>query len=425
MGLLLASAAVAQVTPPAVLNPSDPSLRLWLDASTLVSAGLLEGDPVHSWLDKSNYATELKPRTMTFANGPYIGDPVEENPHLRYVNINGNNVPTVRFDRDGSVLGNPAIDGSGSTDRLYQSNNLASLSQFDPLDIGDGSSLTTFIVFKPDVTSSVNEQGGPILGYQAVYGKRGSGSSVYQLGIINNTDQGANIGVYNFVNYDGPVSYRSIAIPTEQTWHVTSQVVTDNPGAAESDTLQFFDADGMSPTQTLTEMGTQRPDGTPNNLINNRNASTPEPFGIGGHAQNCCGEGETFAGNVAELIIFAKTLTPTEYAQVSSYLSAKYFTAPPSNLAGDYDGSGVVDGLDLTAWKSQFNMPLGAAPNADGNGDGTVDGQDFLIWQRNLGASNAVGAAGSVPEPATAVMLACGLALMARNRSRRQSQTLI
>jgi hypothetical protein len=70
-------------------------------------------------------------------------------------------------------------------------------------------------------------------------------------------------------------------------------------------------------------------------------------------------------------------------------------------------------------------MPLGAAPNADGNGDSTVDGQDFLIWQRKLGASNAVGTASSVPEPATAVMLACGLALVARNRSRRQSQTLI
>jgi hypothetical protein len=166
-------------------------------------------------------------------------------------------------------------------------------------------------------------------------------------------------------------------------------------------------------------MGVVLGDGTPVTTVVNRNASTPEPFGIGAHAQNCCGEGETFAGNIAELIIFAKTLTPTEHAAVASYLSAKYFTAPATSLAGDYDGSGTVNDLDLSVWKDQFGDPVGPAPNADGNGDGQIDGQDFLIWQRGLGSSSVVASAGSVPEPATAALAVCGLSLLVRRRTRR------
>jgi hypothetical protein len=418
LALLLVAAASAQVTPPAVLNPADPTLRLWLDASTLVDGGLLEGDPIHSWVDQSSYATEMKPRTSTFIGGPNIGDPVEENPHLRYVNINGNNVPTVRFDRDGSALGNPAVDGSGSTDRLYQTNNLASQGQFDPLDIGDGTSLTTFIVFNPDVTNNYNEQGGPLLGAQVVFGKRGSSSAVYQLGIWNFPENPNTNGKFDYITYDSNTAYYTAATPTFQTWHVTSMVVTDVPETS-ADQLAFYDSDDMSPTQTLTDMGVVLGDGTPVTTVVNRNASTPEPFGIGAHAQNCCGEGETFAGNIAELIIFAKTLTPTEHAAVASYLSAKYFTAPATSLAGDYDGSGTVNDLDLSVWKDQFGDPVGPAPNADGNGDGQIDGQDFLIWQRGLGSSSVVASAGSVPEPATAALAVCGLSLLVRRRTRR------
>jgi hypothetical protein len=418
LSLLLCASASAQVTPPAVLNPADPALRLWLDASTLVDAGLLEADPVASWIDQSSYATQMKPRTSTFLGGPNIGDPVEENPHLRYVNINGNNVPTVRFDRDGSALGNPAVDGSGSTDRLYQTNNLASLGQFDPLDIGDGTSLTTFIVFKPDVTNNYNEQGGPILGAEVVFGKRGSSSAVYQLGIWNFPESPNTNGKFDYITYDSNTAYFSNQTPTFQTWHVTSLVVTDVPNSS-ADQVNILDADDMSPTQTLTDMGLILGDGTPVTNVVNRNASTPEPFGIGAHAQNCCGEGETFAGNIAEMIIFAKTLTPTEYSQVSAYLSAKYFTAPATSLAGDYDGNGVVNGLDLDVWQDQIGDPVGAAPNADGNDDGQIDGQDFLIWQRGLGGSSVSTAANSVPEPATAVLVACGLSPLVRRRTRR------
>ncbi|MCC6491563.1 MAG: hypothetical protein IT424_00915 [Pirellulales bacterium] len=418
--LLLAATAAAQAVPP-VLNTSDPALRLWLDAATLADAGLVEGDPVTSWVDRSSYGTIMAPRTTSNPSGPFIGDPVEENPHLQFVEIAGKMAPSVRFDRDGptSQLGDPNVDGTGSTDRLYQTNNLAP--EFDPLDIGDGSNLTTFIVFNPDVTTSLGSTGGPILGYQVIYGKRGTNSSVYQLGIKNYPNE----GFFTHVSYDGPVEYQSMVAPTEQVWHVTSQVITDNEGSAEVDTLQFFDADAMSPDQTLTELGTQRVNaqGTPNNLINNRNASTPEPFGLGGHSQACCGEGETFAGNIAELIIFAKKLSDQEFADVSSYLSQKYFATGGGGLDGDYDGDSDVDGDDLVVWENQFGiLPVPAAPNADGNGNGAVDGGDFLVWQNNFGAPGAAGAASAIPEPTAAVLLASGLAMMARVHVRKRTR---
>ncbi|BBO33710.1 dockerin type I repeat-containing protein [Lacipirellula parvula] len=419
LALLFTVTAFAQPTPPAVLNTTDPALRLWLDASTLSTAGYLTGDPVTSWTDKSSYGTIMAPRTTTNPNGPGIGDPVEENPHFELVDIAGKMTPTVRFDRDGppSQYGNPAVDGSGSTDRLYQTNNLktqANPSAFDPLDIGDGSSLTTFLVYKPAVTTSLNSGGGPILGTQVVYGKRGTSSSVYMFGINNSPNNGYN----TFVSYDGPVLYQSLTKPTEQVWHVTSMVITDNPGSSDVDTLQFFDAESMTPNQTLTEMGTQRQDGVPNNIINGRNASTPEPFGIGGHSQACCGEGETFGGNIAELIIFSKKLTAQEYADVGAYLSQKYFT-PGASVPGDYNGDGSVNGDDLAVWKTQYGQALPAAPNADGTGDGVIDGADFLFWQRAMGGGAGVAAASAVPEPTSALLLVSAVSMLAWERRRR------
>ena len=56
----------AQVTPPSVLNTSDPDLRFWVSSDDLVTAGLNDGDPVALWTDRSLYGTTLSPRTSTF-----------------------------------------------------------------------------------------------------------------------------------------------------------------------------------------------------------------------------------------------------------------------------------------------------------------------------------------------------------------------
>jgi len=71
-----------------------------------------------------------------------------------------------------------------------------------------------------------------------------------------------------------------------------------------------------------------------NDGINEDPAGLVEPFGIGAHAQDCCGEGETFSGNIAEIIIYAGALSQADKAQVYQYLANKYLPIPePSSLA--------------------------------------------------------------------------------------------
>jgi hypothetical protein len=76
-----------------------------------------------------------------------------------------------------------------------------------------------------------------------------------------------------------------------------------------------------------------------------------------------------------------------------------------ASFAADFNHDGKVNGADLTVWKGAFSTT--AAGDADADGDS--DGADFLVWQKQLGSGGpAVGAAGAVPEPATAWLIAIG-----------------
>jgi hypothetical protein len=89
------------------------------------------------------------------------------------------------------------------------------------------------------------------------------------------------------------------------------------------------------------------------------------------------------------------------------------------SLDADFDNDGDVDAADLPVWRSS----LGVNANGDANDDGVTNGADFLIWQRQLGndATPAVAAGSAVPEPASALLLAGGLAA-AGSRRRRTSR---
>jgi autotransporter-associated beta strand protein len=65
-------------------------------------------------------------------------------------------------------------------------------------------------------------------------------------------------------------------------------------------------------------------------------------------------------------------------------------------LAGDFDGSGIVNAADLSQWQGD----VGLNGDSDADGDGDSDGRDFLIWQANVGGhSPGLAVTNVVPEP--------------------------
>ncbi|HEY3392477.1 MAG TPA: dockerin type I domain-containing protein [Lacipirellulaceae bacterium] len=97
-------------------------------------------------------------------------------------------------------------------------------------------------------------------------------------------------------------------------------------------------------------------------------------------------------------------------------------------MGADFNGDGVVNGLDLVIWQQNVGIDMGATgAQGDADGDGDVDGDDFLIWQQTLGpvpgsgsGSGAQQLGSNVPEPGSlALLLAAMLALAAHRRQTR------
>jgi hypothetical protein len=96
-------------------------------------------------------------------------------------------------------------------------------------------------------------------------------------------------------------------------------------------------------------------------------------------------------------------------------------TLVPTGLPGDYNGNGVVDAADYTAWRDALAVP-GATLLNDPT-PGSVDESDFAYWRSHFGdsltpggGSGALGGAAqgfAVPEPATAVLLLMALSWLA------------
>lgn len=75
---------------------------------------------------------------------------------------------------------------------------------------------------------------------------------------------------------------------------------------------------------------------------------------------------------------------------------------PPAPPEGDYNSDGKVDAADYVVWQKQIY------PDADGNFDTLIDEYDYYLWEENFGEPSG-GAAGPVPEPASAVLALSGL----------------
>jgi probable HAF family extracellular repeat protein len=102
-----------------------------------------------------------------------------------------------------------------------------------------------------------------------------------------------------------------------------------------------------------------------------------------------------------------------------------------AGLAGDYNGNGVVDAADYTAWRDHLGQTF-TLPNEDPDTTpGQVTIEDYDFWKANFGNMAAGGGAGSgsagashslaaVPEPAALLLAAMTLASTLGTLTRRQ-----
>ena len=84
-------------------------------------------------------------------------------------------------------------------------------------------------------------------------------------------------------------------------------------------------------------------------------------------------------------------------------------------IAGDYNRSGIVDAADYNVWRDSIGSTVNLV--ADGNANGVIDAPDYNIWRDNFG--NLLGAAGAVPEPNAALLLAAALLMLALGHRER------
>ena len=85
--------------------------------------------------------------------------------------------------------------------------------------------------------------------------------------------------------------------------------------------------------------------------------------------------------------------------------------------SADFDGNGVVDGNDFTAWQRGFGIAAGATlQQGDANGDGAVNGADLDVWKMQFGNPAAAQATAAVPEPTAGLLIIFGAMAFCRRR---------
>jgi hypothetical protein len=115
------------------------------------------------------------------------------------------------------------------------------------------------------------------------------------------------------------------------------------------------------------------------------------------------------------------TLNFVKFGESDPTVGAVVYAAFSASVPGDFNSDGVVNGADLTRWRSSF----GTNANADADGDSDSDGADFLTWQRNLGSSGtpAFGAAAAVPEPSALLIASIFSGVVGFSRTRCSRRT--
>lgn len=199
--------------------------------------------------------------------------------------------------------------------------------------------------------------------------------------------------------------------------------------AADVDFFSFTIASPLSVDFTLTPLGgvfNQAVENGPQSFFdaNSRNDLALAVFGPNG--TTLLGSASSTSAGQIESIADLSLTSPGQYfvcvtgatdsVQLFELsLSATSLVVAPT---GDFDGSGAVDGRDFLMWQRTLGAS-GANLPADGNRDGTVSAADLMLWRQSFG--QATGAVGTIPEPASAALLAAGIAGVFRRRGHRSA----
>ncbi len=102
------------------------------------------------------------------------------------------------------------------------------------------------------------------------------------------------------------------------------------------------------------------------------------------------------------------TLRDSGAANSMQFAQVDFFGTATDNA--DFDGNGIVDGLDFLIFQTGFGL-AGQTDNSNGdaNGDGVIDSADLAVWETQYGSAPITAAVSSVPEPSAAVLTLVGL----------------
>lgn len=242
--------------------PTDISdCELWLDANQIT--GLNDGDSVTTWSDESGNSHDATQSTAGYK-------PTYETNEI-------NSLPTVRFDGTddfltlGTALGKPA-------------------------------NWTVFVVMN---TSSTSPTAQTLIGSAA---SSGNSNTIWgQIAISNNwlgsSPQGSMI--YNFGEDPGSASY---GYTTSGVVNISTNYCLSARYTSGNNYVELFEG---GDSKSLTKVST----------LATASSGTVYDFSIGRLGEIT---GSNFVGDIAEVIIYSKSLTDTELGQVETYIDNKY-----------------------------------------------------------------------------------------------------
>jgi len=181
----------------------------------------------------------------------------------------------------------------------------------------------------------------------------------------------------------------------------------------------------VSPTDVTVSLDLFR-DGLTNTAVNDPNFTGPDPnFGPGNGTPGV--DASATWPLIAQDVDFASlrigapsSLTSANETVVDNVLLELIDVGVPTDDA-DFDGDGLVTGLDFLIWQRNIGTPDAQPGDGDANGDMIVNGDDLTIWETQYGGPPPLAAISAVPEPLSATMflVACGCwTAFARRKSR-------